>query len=163
MTITLPANAPKSTPEAFEYVGSMGPRVTIDDLKILALVEALGLELYAKMAEGTDNQAVQDLLMENGREELLHAERVSQAIEILTGEPFPIPPIDQNPIYTPLPVSEVTRDSLGKLAEAEFAGQDLYAGIAASFDNADAKALFLQNGKEEAEHGNRLAKAAKLL
>jgi rubrerythrin len=163
MTIELPENAPKTSQEAFAYVGAMGPNVTIDDLKILALTEALGLELYAKLAQGTENMAVRDLLLENGREELLHAERVSQAIEILTGQPFPIPPIDENPIYTPLPVAPLTREALQKLADAEYAGENLYAGVASSFDDAQAKALFLQNGKEEAGHGRRLAQAAELL
>jgi len=163
LTIDLPANAPKTTQEAFEYVGSMGPNVTIDDLKILALTEALGMELYANLAAGTDNAAVQDLLLENGKEELLHARRVGKAIEILTGKRFPIPAIEDNPIYTPLPEMPLTREALQKLADAEFAGESLYAGVAASFDDEQAKALFLQNGKEESDHGHRLAKAAELL
>lgn len=162
-TINLPANAPRTSKEAFEYVGGLCNGATIDDLKILALVEAIGLELYTCMAQSTDNQAVRDLLMANGREELIHGQRVAQALEILTGEPFPLPPIDQNPLYTPMAMGPLTKESLNKLAEAEFAGGDLYAGVAASFDNAEAKALFQQNGQEELEHGNRLARAAELL
>lgn len=163
MALDLPANTPKTTQEAFEYVGSIGPNVTIDDLKILALTEALGMELYAGLASGTDNSAVRDLLLENGKEELLHARRVSEAIEILTGTPFPIPAIEDNPIYTPLPDMPLTREALQKLADAEFAGENMYDGIAASFDDERAKALFLQNGKEEGGHGQRLAQAAELL
>ena len=163
MTIQLPANAPTNTQEAFEYVSNFGSTVSIDDLKILALAEAIGLELYVGMAEGTDNAEVRKLLLENGREELAHAHRVSKAIEILTGEPFPIPPIEENPIYTQLPVMPLTREALEKLAQAEFSGEKLYDIVAASFDNAEAKALFAQNGKEEIGHGHRLSRAAELL
>lgn len=163
MMIELPANAPRTSLEAFEYVGAMGANATVDDLKILALTEAIGLELYTNMAEGTDNLAVRELLLENGQEELRHAHRVSEAIEILTGEAFPIPSIDNNPIYTPLPVMPLTREALQKLADAEFAGETLYSGVASAFEDERAKALFLQNGKEEAEHGHRLARAAELL
>lgn len=163
MEIALPANAPKTSQEAFEYVGSLGDNVTIDDLKILALTEAIGKELYETMAMRTDNEDVRELLLENGVEELVHAHRVSAAIKILTGEPFPIPAIEDNPIYTPIEMPAVTRDSLMKLAESEFAGEDLYSGVAKSFDDPDARDLFLQNGREEIEHGHRLAKAAELL
>lgn len=163
MILALPDNAPKTTPEAFEYINGIGTDASIDDLKILCLVEAIGEELYAGMARGTDNAKVSELLMANGREEMLHAQRVSSAIEIMTGEPFPIPALADNPIYTPLPEMPVTAEALGKLAEAEYAGNDLYARIAASFDNAEARALFDQNGREEIGHANRLAQAAELL
>lgn len=163
MTITLPADAPKTSGEAFAYIGKLINGATIDDLKILALTEALGMQLYENLAEGTDLPDVKEMLRENGRDELKHAWRISEAIEILTGEPFPIPPIDQNPLFTPLAPMPVTRASLTKLSEGEFGGQALYKGIASSFDNPQAIALFLQNGKEEAHHGEQLLKAASLL
>ena len=80
MTISLPENAPKTTMEAFDYVNAIGPGATVDDLKILCLTEAIGEELYASMARGTDNAEVKALLLANGREEMLHARRVSQAM-----------------------------------------------------------------------------------
>lgn len=163
MDIRLPGNAPKTTDEAFAYIGRMGPDVTVDDLKILALVEAVGKELYACLAEGTDDPEVKALLLANGREELAHAHRVGKAIEILSGEAFPIPPIEDNPVYTPLAPMAVTRASLGKLAEGERSGEAMYERIAASFDDPDAIALFRLNGKEELEHGARLQRAADLL
>ena len=163
MAWELPENAPRNTGEAFEYVGRLGAGATIDDLKILALTEALGQELYYGLAAQVANPEVQALLRRNGDEELAHAHRLGEALEILTGEAFPIPPIAENPIYTPLESSPVTKASLTQLAELEFAGQDLYAGIAASFDNPAAIALFRQNGVEEVEHGHRLKQASALL
>ena len=163
MSIDLPPNAPRTSAEAFAYIGNLPDRVTIDDLKILALVEAIGKELYDDLASRTSDAAVAELLRANGREELVHAHRVSEAIEILTGTAFPIPPIGKNPIYTPLDPMPVTRESLIKLADAEFGGRDLYAGVAASFEAEAAKELFAKNGEEERGHGERLLRAADLL
>ena len=132
-------------------------------MKILALVEAISLELYKNLADGTDNAEIKKLLLENGREELAHGHRVAKALKILTGKSYRIPPIEENPMFTPLDPMPVTRDSLSKLAEAELSGGDLYAGVAASFDNPDANALFRQNGKEEVGHGHRLMRAVELL
>lgn len=163
MSWDLPKTAPKTTGEAFAYVGKLANGATIDDLKILALVEALGLALYEDMASQTDNPGVQALLRANGREEMAHAHRVAKALEILTGKAYPIPAIADNPLYTSLPPMPVTAETLGKLAQAELAGQDLYAGIAGSFDNADVIALMQQNGREEVQHGHRLLEAVALL
>ena len=163
MNVRLPANAPKTTEEAFARVRELHKGATLDDLPILALAEAIGLKLYENLADGVENPEVKKLLLQNGREELAHAHRVSKAIEILTGEPFPIPPIEENPFYSPLPKAPVTKASLAKLAAAEFAGEDMYAAIAKSFDNAEAEALFRQNGREEVGHGARLEKAAALM
>lgn len=163
MIIELPAHAPKTSAEAFAYIGKLGAGATVDDLKILALTEALGQRLYEDLAEGSDLPEVKAILLQNGREELLHAHRLSEAIEILTGEPFPIPPIDQNPVFTPLAPMPVTRASLNKLAQGEFGGQALYAAIASSFDDPRAVALLHLNGKEEVGHGDQLLKAASLL
>lgn len=163
MAWQLPEDGPKTTSEAFAHIGKLANGATIDDLKILALVEAIGKQLYDDLATRTENAEVQALLRQNGREELAHAHRVSKALEILTGEPFPIPPLDENPLYTALSPMPVTKEAFQGLADAELAGEDLYAGIAASFDNAEAKALFSQNGREEVQHGRRLQQAAAFL
>ena len=163
MVIELPANAPRNTRDAFTYIDKLRNGATIDDLKILALVEAIGQELYEDLATRARNPEVQRLLRENGREEMVHAHRLSQAIELLTGTPFPIPPLAENPLYTPLDPMPVTREALAGLAEAEFAGDALYAGVAKYFDQAEVLALFRQSGEEELEHGRRLQQAAALL
>ena len=163
MTPTLPAHAPRTTSEAFAYINSLKDGATVDDLKIMALVEAIGLALYEDLAARTENPQAASLLRENGREEMLHAQRLAQAIEILTGEAFPIPPLAEIPFFTQLDPFPVTRDALAKLAQAEFAGEDLYAGIAKSFDHPEVLALLAQNGREEIGHGQRLERASALL
>src|SRR4029077_19269951 len=130
MTWNLPENAPKSTGEAFAYLDKMRNGTTVDDLKILALAEVIGKVLYDELAERVDQPEIKELFRHNGREELAHAYRVGKAIEKLTGEPFPIPTLEEHPFYTPIDPMPLTREALQGLAEAERAGMEMYADIA---------------------------------
>lgn len=159
----LPAYAPKNTYEAFAFVNGLSKGATLDDLKILALTEALGKELYFDLAERAEHPEVKELLRANGRDEYTHAERACEVLKILTGESYVLPSITENPLYSPISPMPLTKAALGALAEAELAGEDLYAGIAASFDNSEVKALFALSGREEIEHGHRLTRVAELL
>jgi rubrerythrin len=159
----LPEGAPATLGAAFAHIYTV-TKPTITDLKVMVLVEAAGLTLYAETAKGTDNQAVRDLLNHNGREEMAHAHRVSKAIRALSGEDFPPPDAADNPYLAgPIPSTPVTADGLAKTAAAEFGGDALYATWAEEIGNAEAADLFRQNGKEESDHGNRLLEAAALL
>ncbi len=159
MPINLPANAPKTTNEAFAYIGKLVHGANVEDLKILALVEAIGLKLYEEMASRADHPEVKQLLLANGREELGHAHRVSKAIEILSGKPFPIPAIEDNPLFTGITPTPISRAAFEGLVRAENSGGSLYDGIAASFDHPEVIALLKQNGREEVQHGQRLQQA----
>lgn len=151
------SDMPKTTGEAFARIGGFKDGgVNIDDLKVLALAEAIGKALYDDLATRAPNAEVKALLERHGDEELRHGHRLSEAIEILTGEPFPIPPVDQIPFYTPLDPMPVTREALGGLAQSEFGGKELYNGVASSFTDPKAIAIFNLNGDEEAEHGRAL-------
>ncbi len=163
MDLELPANAPKTTREAFAYIGNLGNGATVDDLKILALVEAVGLKLYEDIASRTEHPEIKKLLLANGREELGHAHRVSKAIEILSGKPFPIPEIEDNPVFTGISSMPVTKAAFGGLIKAENSGGNLYDNIASGFDNPEVIALLKQNGKEEVQHGQRMQQAMELL
>jgi rubrerythrin len=161
--IQLPEGAPATLPEAFAHIGKV-THPNILDMKVMVLVEAAGLGLYQATAKGTDNAAVQALLLANGREEMVHAGRVSDAIKAMTGEEFLPPSVEDNPYLAgPVPTAPVTREGLEKTAEAEFNGDGLYALWAENIGHAEAAALFRQNGKEESDHGNRLLEAAALL
>ena len=151
------SNMPTTTGEAFARIGAFKDGgVTVDDLKLLALAEAIGKALYDDMATRAPNAKVKALLERHGDEELRHGYRLSEAIEILTGEPFPIPPVEQIPFYTPLDPMPVTREALRGLAQGEFNGKDLYNGVASSFTDPKAIAIFNLNGDEEAEHGRAI-------
>jgi len=163
MDLDLPANAPKTTREAFDYIGKLGRGATVGDLKILALVEAVGLKLYEEIASKAEHPEVKKLLLANGREELGHAHRVSKAIELLTGKPFPIPAIEHNPMFTEISPMPITKAAFGGLVKAENSGGNLYENIASGFDNAEVVALLKLNGKEEVAHGARMQEAIQYL
>jgi rubrerythrin len=160
----LPEGCPDTLAGAFAYINAPGAP-TLDMLKVMVLAEAAGKGLYENMALGTDNPDVQALLRRNGREELAHAHRVAQAIGKITGgDPYPVPEPDENPyLAAPMPPTAVTREALLKLAQSEVAGDALYANWAEHTGNAEAAALFRQNGREEVQHGDRLHEAAGLL
>lgn len=163
LTTSLPACAPPSLGEAFAHVNAL-TAPTLDDLKIMVLLEAAGLMLYRNLADVTDHPGVAALLDLNGREELAHAHRVSKAIQALSGEEFLPPEPAENPYLAgDLPTTPVTPDALRSLAKGEFFGEQLYRSWAASAGNPEAARLFRLNAKEEADHGNRLLEAAALL
>lgn len=163
MKVAIPTGSPQTLGEAFSHIYTI-EKPTINDLKVMVLVEAAGLTLYEQTANGTEHQGVKDLLNHNGREEMAHAHRVSKAIKALTGEDFPPPVAADNPYLTgSIPSTTLTPEGLTKTAEAEFGGDVLYARWADAIGNEEAAALFRQNGKEESDHGNRLLEAAALL
>lgn len=163
MPTQLPPGAPATIGEAFAHINSV-TAPTVDDLKVMVLLEAAGLDLYRGMKAATDNSAVAALLEHNGREEMAHAHRVSKAIRAISGEDYPPPESADNPYLSgPIPAPPVTADALRGLARGEFGGEGLYESWAASSDNAEAARLFRLNGGEEREHGDRLLEAAALL
>lgn len=164
MILPLPHGAPPTFGEAFGRISTI-QAPTVDDLKMMVLVEAAGKTLYESMALGSDNARVKELLHHNGREELAHAHRVSKAILAITGESYPPPAPEDNPYLQagPLPPMLISAESLTKLSAAEFGGDAVYERWASNTTNAEAAALMRLNGKEESEHGDRLLEAAALL
>jgi rubrerythrin len=164
MPLPFPANVPHTLGEAFGHLTTVDAP-SVDDLKLMVLLESAGKALYEQIAGGTDNAGVIDLLHHNGREELAHAHRVSKAIKAISGEDYLPPEPADNPYLqgeTPPPAA-LTIDALKQLAETEFGGDALYARWADGVGNAEAAALFRLNGKEESDHGNRLLQAVELL
>ena len=159
----LPPGAPATLGEAFGLINAT-THPSVDVLKVMVLVEAAGKRLYEDMADQVENPAIKALLCHNGREELAHAHRVARAIGALTGSDYPVPPPEANPylavVASPRPV---TVAMLTGLAAAEFGGEALYEQWATTIGNAEAAALFRQNGAEESQHGARVQQAAALL
>jgi rubrerythrin len=160
----LPEGAPATLNEAFAKIAVL-PSPSVEDLKVMVLVEAAGKRLYDDLATNVESEGVKALLHRNGREELAHAHRMSRAIGKLTGADYPVPEPEENPYITTEapPPRAVDRAFLAGLATAEFGGEDLYERWASNCDNAEVAALMRQNGREEREHGNRLHEAAELL
>ena len=163
MTSLIPLGAPTNIGEAFAHINAVAAP-SLDDLRVMVLLEAAGLELYRGMVPGTDNPQVAALLEHNGREELAHAHRVAKAIKAISGEDFPPPESAENPYLAGLiPSMPVTAEALRGLSQGEFAGEDLYERWASNINNAEAARLFRLNGGEERDHGDRLLEAAALL
>ena len=104
--------------EAFQHIAKLN-KPSVDDLKIMVLLEAAGLRLYQDLAAGIDRKDVRALLLHNGREELAHAHRVAKAIGKLTGIDYPVPEPEDNPYLTGCqPQSKpVTVEALKALAQ----------------------------------------------
>lgn len=159
----LPDGAPATLQDAFAYVGTV-TAPTLDDLKVMVLVEAASKELYHRSAEPAEDERIRALLIANGHEEMVHAGRVSEAIKLLSGEDYPPPSAAENPYLTgEVPLVPMDPAAMKKLAEGEFGGEGLYEGWAAHVADEQAAALLRQNGREETDHGNRLLEAAALL
>jgi rubrerythrin len=162
--MNLPAGAPATLGEAFAHINAVEVPDLLD-MKVMVLVEAAAMSLYYKTAEGASDPAVRVLLERNGREEMLHSQRVALAIKALSGEDFAPPIAADNPYLRAgaFPFAEITREALTKLAQGEFDGEALYEKWAAGVENAEVAERFRHNGKEETDHGNRLLEAAALL
>ncbi len=158
----LPADLPADFSAAFAKLNALS-KLEVEDMKLMILLETAGEPLYAGLADGVDPEEAKMLLRQNGREEKAHAHRLKQAIEILTGEPYEIPSLDENPYAKPPAMGEVTAEMLRGLIQAEFGGDSLYQGYADNEENAEVVELLRQNGREETRHGKRVEQVIELL
>ena len=125
----LPADLPADFGAAFARLSALST-LEVEDMKLMILLETAGEPLYEMLAAGVELEAAKTLLLENGREETAHAHRLKQAIEILTGEPYEIPSLDENPYAEPPAMGEVTAELLRGLFQAEFGVDTIYQGYA---------------------------------
>jgi hypothetical protein len=136
---------------------------SLDDLKVLLVLEASGKSAYAAMARGTSSDAVKRIFEQNGREELGHAVRLRQVIKLVHDEAVTVPSDDENPFATGADVVlPVTKESLESIAGGEVVGGDLYERWAVGFSD-EAARLLRQNGLEERRHGDRIREITGLL
>jgi len=158
----LPANIPPDFGAAIAQLGERA-RLDVEDMKLMILLETAGEPLYHKLADLVSVPEAQDLLRENGREETAHAHRLKRAIEILTGDPYEIPPLAENPYALPPAIPAVTPEVLESVRAGELAGDDMYQRYADHEPNEEVAALLRQNGIEETRHSERVARAIELI
>jgi len=158
--VELTENMPKDATAAGAYIFTV-TKPTLDDLKVMVMLEAAGQGFYAALAEAAPNIEVRALLEKSGREELGHAHRVARVIKQVFGQDFAVPAPEQNPYYMKPAGLAVTPELLDSITQGENAGEALYDGWAAGLDDAEAARQLRQNGVEERGHGERaqLAKA----
>ena len=160
------SNEPQNMPADFEsalgyLMGVTEP--TINDLKLMAYVEAGGEAFYIGLVNASPKQEIADLLAKNGREERAHAHRCKRVIEKLSGESFTVPEPADNPYYVIPEGIAVDAEMLNGLIEGEIGGNALYQGWAATMQDSECADLLSQNGKEEIRHGDRCKQALALL
>jgi rubrerythrin len=139
-------------------------RLSIDDLKVLAMLECFGEEFYLGLARQLPNAAASALLSRNGNEERGHAHRLLKAIRLLGGESFELPAAANNPFMQgPATPITVTADLLAAFAQGEVDGDLAYQAWADAEPNAEVAKLYRQNGAEETQHAQRLSQVRALL
>lgn len=159
---SLPDNLPADFAAAFAHLSAC-KKLSVDDMKLMALLETAGEPLYMRMAEMAPSGEAAELLRTNGREETAHAHRLKRAIELLTGEPYALPPMAENPYAEPPPLPALSREMLTGVMGAEDGGNAMYQGYADHEPNAEVAELLRQNGREETRHGERVARVIEIL
>ena len=159
----LPAGYPTDLYGAFNLLKTRD-KLSLEDLKVLALIEAAGEEFYLRIAAGVRNDKAKALLTRNGREERGHAARLVKAIGLQGGSPFELPEARDNPFIASLPGDfQVTAEFLKGLEGAEIDGDRQYEVWAAGAANAEVAKLLRANGREESRHGARDAEVIELI
>jgi len=158
---SFPNGYPSSATETFTLLMSRN-RLSIEDLKVLAMIEQSGEIFYMAMARAARNKEASALLERNAHEELGHAHRLVSAIRLL-GESFTLPKAEENPYALPAFFDELDINFLSELVKGEEGGDLAYQKWADNEPNAAAASLYRLNGSEEAGHGVRVAKVIALL
>ena len=160
--IELAEDMPKTAEEASAYIFSV-KQPTLDDFKVMVLLEAAGQGFYGALAEAAPSEPIRALFVRSGQEELGHAHRVSRVIEQVFGADFPPPTPAENPYHTVPKGLVVSKEMLDGITQGEIAGEALYEAWARGIGNEEAARLLRQNGKEERGHGDRAQQAKALL
>lgn len=152
--ITLPASYPADAGAAFMQL-SAKPSLDIDDLQVLALIEASGKSGYAGIASAVGNAEAAELLNKNGREEVGHAHRIAKALKILTGEDYEVPDDEQNPLVKHTPLDAVSADLLQMIVQSEYAGEGIYNRWADHQPNVEVAKIYRLIAADERRHAGR--------
>lgn len=157
----IPNGYPASALEAFAFLQTRS-RLSIDDLKVLAMIEQSGEAFYMAMARAAHNAEASALLERNAHEELGHAHRMLNAIRLLGGA-FSLPKAGENPYSIPANFDDLDINFLSELIKGEEGGDLSYQKWADGEPNPDVASLYRLNGSEETGHGQRVAKVIALL
>jgi len=158
----IPNGYPASAGEAFAMLTTRD-RLTIDDLKVLAMIEQSGEAFYMAIARALGNPKAAALLESNAHEELGHAHRLLNAIRLLGDNTFALPKPEDNPFALPAFFDDIDVSFLKELAEGEQGGDVAYNKWADNEPNTGAAHLYRLNGGEEGKHSLRVAEVIALM
>ena len=112
-----PTGYPESANDAIALINSR-ERLSIEDLKVLAMIEQSGQPFYMAIARAASNPEARALLECNAHEELGHAHRLLNAIRLLGGS-FTLPKPGENPYPLPDFFDSLDDDFLRELIKGE--------------------------------------------
>jgi rubrerythrin len=159
----LPPGCPSDLYGAFNMLKTHSA-LSLEDMQVLALIEAAGEEFYFRIAAGVTDAKAKQLLTRNGREERGHARRLVKAIQVQGGAPFELPAAADNPFVAALPGEfPATPEFLKMLADAEQDGDRQYEAWASASSHPEVAKLLRANGREESRHGVRDAEVIQIL
>ena len=158
----VPQGYPLEQVEAFSLL-STRDKLSLDDMKVLALLEAAGEHFYFAAAAALDNEEASALLMRNGQEERGHAQRIIKALSLL-GEQYQLPADSDNPYVQPMDLKGIINaDLLAIIEQTEQDGDLQYQKWASAESNVEVAKILRQNGIEETRHGERVAQVMSLI
>lgn len=158
----IPEGYPGDQMEAFSLLATR-ERLSIDDMKVLSLLEAAGETFYLAAAAAVDNPEASALLARNGQEERGHAHRILKAISLL-GENYELPADENNPYIQPMDLSGIINaELLAVIEKTEQDGDLQYQKWADAESNEEVAKILRLNGSEETRHGERVAQVVGLL
>ncbi|HMM74397.1 MAG TPA: ferritin-like domain-containing protein [Gammaproteobacteria bacterium] len=153
--IELPPGYPTEAFAAFAYLKTR-ERLSVEDLKVLAMIECYGETFYELLAQGVDDAEARALLRRNAAEERGHAQRCVKAIGLLGGR-FELPAKADNPFMALAPAAIPMDTELIRLLEqGEIDGDLAYQQWADREPLAQVAQLYRQNGREELRHCERV-------
>ena len=160
---SLPSGFPSDLIGAFKVLTTR-PELTIEDLRVLAVIEAAGEEFYLRIAKSVRNTEAKALLTQNGLEERGHAHRLVKAIAVESGETFVLPEPQENPFIASMPTEfPATAEFLEMLETGEQDGDRQYQIWADGASTPAVAKILRQNGREESRHAERDAQALRLI
>ena len=118
---SLPEGYPTEAFAAFDFLKTR-PRLSVEDLKVLAMIECYGETFYEILAQGVQDDEARALLLRNAAEERGHAHRCLKAISLLGGE-LDLPAKADNPFMALAPAEiPMNAELIGLLEKGEVDG-----------------------------------------
>jgi len=153
--------------EDVNFYNAGAPLADIDVLDVTALrllfrLECSGEDFYNGVAARINHERAADLLRQNGREEIGHANRLRRAIVIKLGRPYEPDATDLERFDVALP-DRITAEILPLIVQGELDADKGYQRWADNEPDAEVARLLRLNGREETVHAERVDEVIALL
>ncbi len=134
----------------------------VDALRLLYRLECSGEDFYNGVADRIGDERAAELLRQNGREEIAHANRLRRAIVVKLGHDYE--PADEDLVRFPAPLpDEITVDLLPLIVQGELDGDAGYQRWADHEPDPEVERLLRLNGREETLHAERVGQVIAIL